>query len=95
MSLGKKLNTGDTFESSTKRQIKQPVYSGLGWKATLRVKKIGYRGYFQYKKRQYYGEIVRLLETRTGVYKASICSTTYKNGVRYWQFTYLIKVIES
>ena len=94
INLGKKLNVGDLFRSTTKRQSKAPI-EGMGWKAVLKVKRVGWEGYFQHGKRKYYGRIVRILETRIGVYYASICPTTYKGGNRYWMFTYLVKVIEN
>ena len=92
--LGKKLLVGELFTSTTKRQSKAPI-EGMGWKAVLKIKRVGWEGYFQHGKRKYFGRIVRILETRCGVYRGSICYTTYKYGVKYWQFTYLVKVIEN
>lgn len=86
MGLGKRLKIGDWFLSATKRQIKQDG---------LKILRQGHQGYFQCGKRRYFCEVIRLVETKTGVYTASIEPATFKGGVRYWQFSYLVKILEN
>lgn len=86
MNLGKKVAIGEWFLSTTKRQIK---------KDGLKILKPKHHGYFQLGKRRYFCEVIRLAETKTGVYMASVEPGTLKGGVRYWQFTYVVKIIEN
>lgn len=98
--LGKRLNIGETFVTTTKRQIKMPNKVGYGWKASIKPKAVGSVEYFQKGKRKYLCEVRGIIETRTGIFPASFINTTnytdpVNKGVRYWQFSYLLKVLES
>lgn len=86
--FGKRLKIGDTFLHQSKRLCK----GNRGWNTPAYKRyQNGDKDYFQKGKRKYYCEIVFLQETKVGWNV-----TTFDNrGPRYWQFTYLVKVIEN
>lgn len=95
--LGKRLCVGERFETKTKLMTKNRHGSSKLNKEltaplnTFEVLRAGDKKFFTKGKRRYFCEVVRLIETRTGVYVSSIETT----NLRYWQFTYLVKVLEN
>jgi len=60
----------------------------------------GYVGYFEKGKRKYLCKVEGVVETNTGLYKGSIWTGEHNlngkiSGRRWWQFTYLVTVIEN
>jgi hypothetical protein len=100
--LGKKLKIGDTFFSPTKRMIKK-CYTDL-YGPFLKVLQPGDKMFFTKGKRRYYCAVIGIAETRTGVYAISASSSIRLidgkpkgswHGRRWWQFTYLVKILEN
>jgi hypothetical protein len=99
--LGKLLPVGHVFVTTTKRmdkfrhgQCKLNAQSN-GPLITYEVLRPGNVKIFTKGKRQYVCEVIRLVEIKTGVSIGSLAVTTYKGGNRYWQFSYLVKIIEN
>lgn len=82
---GKRLNTGDTFTVITKRQLK-----GYHWYDSPRfhLLKEGEHAYFEKGKRKYLCEVLGIIQTTVGRWDIG-------KPIRYWQFTYKVKVLEN
>lgn len=97
--LGKKLKIGECFRSSSK-QMTKPHWLLLT-SPELRIYRPGDMDFFTKGKRRYWCMVMAITETRTGVYCGSNDTQfAYKTphpleGRRYWQFTYMVKIIES
>jgi hypothetical protein len=96
VNLGKRLKVGDGFLAITKKMFK-----GNHWYDSPRFKlyKIGERDYFQKGKRRYYCEVRGLVETKVGwsvkSTRSQYTTDNFWQGRRYWQFTYLVKILEN
>lgn len=100
--LGKCLHVGDTFKTTTKTMTKDRHGSSRlnkelsGPLITYEVLKPGTRRHFTKGKRRYYCEVLGLIETRTGIYNWYHESARwFQKGRRWWQFTYLVEVLEN
>jgi hypothetical protein len=100
--LGKRLHVGDTFRTTTKTMTKDRHGSSRlnkelsGPLITYEVLKPGTRRHFTKGKRRYYCEVLGLIETRTGIYNWYHESARwFQKGRRWWQFTYLVEVLEN
>jgi hypothetical protein len=89
--LGHLLKPGERFESVTKKLRR------------YRSNEILCQGcieYFEHKKRKYLCFVEGIVETRTGLWRGSIWTGEHNltgkiSGRRWWQFTYLLTVIEN
>lgn len=93
--LGKLLKVGDIFETTSKRHHKEELRDR--WcRLKGRLYRKDDRDWFIKGKRRYYCEVLGISKTTTGLY----CWTTafidgaYR-GPRYWQFTYVVRIIEN
>lgn len=100
--LGKKLKVGDAFKATTKTMTKDRHGNSRlnkelnGPLITYEVLKPGTEQWFTKGKRRYYCEVLGLVETRTGIYHwFHNSSQWFQKGRRWWQFTYLVKVIQN
>lgn len=102
--LGKRLKIGDTFKTTTKTMTKdRGKWNGSRLNKELNGRFITYevlrpkdKRYFTKGKRRYYCEVLGLVETKTGFYHWYHSSSQwFQKGQRWWQFTYLVKVLEN
>lgn len=101
--LGKLLPVGDTFVTTTNRMSKDRERSGwnkdfTGPFISYEVLRRGDRRHFMKGKRNYFCEVLAIVEMRTGYWPGSISTpqTHIKiTGKRFWQFSYLVKIIEN
>lgn len=104
--LGKLLSVGDTFKTTTKKMDKKRCrYTALnkennGPLITYEVLRGGDKRFFTKGKRQYYCVVLGIVEIRTGVhvwdaYSYPDGSVKFKPYNRWWQFTYLVKILEN
>lgn len=98
--LGKRLAVGDTFRTTTKTMTKNR-HGSTRWNKdltgpliTYEVLKPGTRRHFVKGKRQYYCEVLAMVEMRTGMWASKTGNCLWK-GSRWWQFTYLVEVLEN
>lgn len=84
--FGKRLKAGQTFLTTTPKLIRNSVY-GPKYKRF----RDGDKALFQKGKRKYYCEVVCLAETKVGWYITAFD----QRGPRYWQFTYLVKILNN
>lgn len=95
--LGKRLAVGQSFRTTTKTMNKfrgtSPVWP-IKERVTYEVLKPGHRAYFTKGKRRYYCEVMALVELRTG-YNNYLQGNEVWKGPRWWQFTYLVKILEN
>jgi len=68
---------------------------GTGLLITYVVYPPGTKRLFTKGKRAYYCEVIRITEQTTGVHIGSLLPPLYEGGIRFWQFTYLVKILES
>lgn len=98
--LGKKYKVGETFKTVTKTMTKNRHGSTrlnkdlTGPLITYEVLKPGTERWFTKGKRRYYCEVLALVEMKTG-YFCSLCGSSLWKGNRWWQFTYLVKIISN
>lgn len=99
--LGKLLKVGETFTSTSKKMIKR---KGKFWRGSPQYKlyRVGEKDFFTKGKRQYYCEVRAIVEIRTGIYVTSFDSEWTRNftnncwrGPRWWQFSYLVVILEN
>lgn len=102
VNLGKRLKVGDTFKTTTKTMTKDRHGSSRlnkelnGPLITYEVLRSGDRRWFIKGKRRYYCEVLGMVEMKTGVYNwYHQSSEWFQKGIRWWQFTYLVKVINN
>lgn len=95
--LGKRLNIGEAFISTSKQMIKNNSYS-----TQYRLYKVGEKDFFTKGKRRYFCEVRALVETRTGIHVTSYDSDWTINftsdawkGPRWFQFSYLVVILEN
>ena len=95
--VGHKLNVGEWFESQTKR-----MHAGERQSTgdeTLRFYPAGTKMYFQHKNRRYYCEVMGCIEERTGwhygVWPDHPVGHQIDKRPQWWQFTYVVKVLEN
>lgn len=103
-----RLKPGDTFFTTTKRMTKDR-HNNLwnaelnGPRITYEVLRPGMRRYFEKGKRKYFCEVMGITDIKTGLYPGSIIKISkswmaaphLKRAIRYWQFTYLVMVVEN
>jgi hypothetical protein len=98
--LGKRLAVGATFITTTKRMDKRRhVNTRLnkdlsGPLITYEVLRPGDCRHFTKGNRRYYCQVVALVELRTGYYCAMLTTKSWK-GTRWYQFSYLVKILEN
>ncbi len=98
MRFGKKLKVGSAFLSTSKNMYKGGKYP---FTPLYKLYRVGDRDYFMKGKRRYYCEVRALQEVKTGFNIGSFDPvwthnfTTSIKGLRYWQFTYLVQIIEN
>lgn len=98
--LGKRLKVNQTFRTTTKTMTKNR--SGYtrwnkdltGPLITYEVLKPGEKRFFTKGKRRYFCEVKAMVEMRTG-YNSSLLGSCVSKGPRWWQFTYLVKILEA
>lgn len=93
--LGRKREVGELFESIGKKHNKEELRDRW-YRKPGRIYRKGDRDYFIKGKRRYYCEVLGISETKTGLH----CWTTaflpgQYVGPRYWQFTYVVKILEN
>ncbi len=103
--LGKLLHVGETFHTTTKRMDKKRHgqtklnKEANGPLITYEVLRIGDKRFFTKGKRRYYCIVLGLIETRTGLYTWDAYHSEYmiqfRPILRWWQFTYLVKILEN
>jgi hypothetical protein len=84
--FGKRLKVGQTFLTTTPKLTKHSIY-GPKYKRY----RDGDKDLFQKGKRKYYCEVICLAETKVGWYITAFD----KRGPRYWQFTYLVRILNN
>jgi hypothetical protein len=97
--LGKRRKVGETFITTTKTMSKKR-YSQTKRENTYEVLKQGEKRMFTKGKRQYYCEVLGMCEFRTGLYIGSIREPKHyinnrMHGMRWWQFSYLVLILEN
>lgn len=105
--LGKLLPVGDTFVTSTKRMHKKR-HSNCKWNkdftgplVTYEVLRPGHIQSFTKGKRKYVCKVISIVEQRTGLYGWSHYTwpsgkvESFSPGLRWWQFFYLVKILEN
>lgn len=95
--IGHKLKVGDWFESQSNRMT-AGVTQSKGTD-TLFFRVPGSKDYFQHKNRRYYCEVMGCIEERTGwyygVWPNSPALQQIDKRVQWWQFTYVVKILEN
>lgn len=101
MNLGKLLPIGETFEATTKRMTKTRHHLST-WDSkkqqklhTYEVLRPGDQRFFTKGKRRYFCEVVQLVELRTGFNCFPIGDRSLYKAPRWWQFTYLVRILEN
>lgn len=95
--LGHKMKVGECFESQTKRMIK----SVKNWKGenTLTYRRPTTKDFFVKGGRRYYCEVIGCVERRSGWYHGVWLYPERRaeldKRVRWWQFTYLVQILEN
>lgn len=99
--LGKLLPVGDTFITTTKRMIKNR-HGQTKWNITLNgplityeVLRPGDQRFFVKGKRRYLCKILALVELKTGYNAYPTGSNSLFTGPRWWQFSYLVQILEN
>jgi hypothetical protein len=101
--LGKQLKVGETFRTTTKTMTKdRGKYNCNCYRipTTYEVLRCGDRRFFTKGKRRYWCEVVALIETRTGfdcwpLGEQSVEKISLFRSTRWWQFTYLVRILEN
>lgn len=98
--LGKLLKVGEGFLSRSKTMSKGGRYP---FTPLYKLYKVGDRDFFVKGKRKYFCEVKALQETRTGfrirsfdpVWTHNFNTRSSIETTRYWQFTYLVQILEN
>ena len=101
--LGKKYKIGETFKTTTKSMTKdRGKWNGSRLNKDLDGPFITYevlrpkdKRHFTKGKRRYYCEVIAMVEMKTGLHAAYVAGSSFFKGARWWQFTYLVKVLEN
>lgn len=99
--LGKHLAVGETFETTTNRMAKSrqrlSTYDHNKHEKlrTYEVLRPGEQRFFQKGKRRYFCQVLQLVEIRTGFNCFPIGGTSLYHAPRWWQFTYLVRILEN
>lgn len=100
--LGKRREVGETFRTTTKSMTKDRGKYGCRLNKELNGSRITYevlrpsdKRYFTKGKRRYFCEVVAMVEMKTGFHAAYVAGDSFLKGSRWWQFTYLVKVLEN
>lgn len=95
--LGKRLNIGEAFISTSKKMVKNSYYT-----SHYKLYKVGEKDYFTKGKRRYFCEVRALVETRTGIHVTNYNTEWTRNftsdawkGPRWFQFSYLVVIREN
>ena len=98
--LGKRWKVGETFKTTTKTMTKNR-HGNTRWNKEMNGPLMTYevlrpkdKRHFTKGKRRYYCEVVIMVEMKTGLY-ANMTGDYLWKGMRWWQFTYLVKVLEN
>lgn len=99
--LGKRWKVGEAFKTTTKTMTKDRGKWGCRMNKELNGSLITYevlrpkdKRFFTKGKRRYYCEVIAMVEMKTGFY-AHMVGDYLSKGTRWWQFTYLVKVLEN
>lgn len=101
--LGKRLKVGDTFKTVTKTMTKDRGKTNVNCyriPTSYEVLKRGDQRFFTKGKRRYWCEVLAMIEMRTGFncwsqgQQPVKVQSLYK-APRWWQFTYLVRVIKN
>jgi hypothetical protein len=99
--LGKRYKVGESFKTTTKSMTKDRGKWGCRMNKELNGSLITYevlrpkdKRFFTKGKRRYYCEVIVMCEMKTGIY-VSMAGDYLWRGNRWWQFTYLVKVLEN
>lgn len=110
INLGKKLKVGDTFITVTKRMTKNRGGTEIDiWNKdptkrhsylTYEVLRKGHERIFVKGKRQYVCRVIALVETKTGFcnwldYKMTDTRDGFEPTIRFWQFSYLVRILQN
>lgn len=103
INLGKKYKVGETFKTTTKTMTKdRGKWNGSRMNKELNGPLITYevlrpkdKRYFTKGERRYYCEVVAMVEMKTGFHAAYMAGDSFFKGSRWWQFTYLVKILEN
>lgn len=101
--LGKRWKVGETFRTTTKTMTKdRGKWNSSRMNKELNGPLITYevlrpkdKRHFTKGKRRYYCEVVAMVEMKTGFHAAYMAGDSFFKGSRWWQFTYLVKVLEN
>jgi hypothetical protein len=98
--LGRRLKVGECFESTSKKMTLIVRWRDIDDdKKSLIHRKKGTKDFFQHKGRRYYCEVIGTVETRTGWYHGVWLYPERKaeldKHVKWWQFVYLLQIIEN
>ena len=101
--LGKRLKVGETFKVTTKTMTKDRGNTNCNCyrvPTTYEVLRPGDQRFFTKGKRRYWCEVLALIETRTGFtcwpmgHQPVKIQSLYR-APRWWQFTYLVRILEN
>lgn len=104
VNLGKRYKVGETFKTTTKTMTKDRGKWNCsrlnkelnGRLITYEVLRPKSKRHFTKGKRRYYCEVLGLVEMKTGIYHWYHKSNEwFQKGQRWWQFTYLVRVLEN
>ena len=104
--LGKRLQVGDTFVTTTKkmdrdRSTHQWNDTFTGPRITFEVLRQGEERFFTKGKRRYFCKVLGLVQTTVGLWPGSIDINPRNNGIkkvtgkRWWQFSYMVEILEN
>lgn len=93
--FGEKLSIGEIFQVSSHKMIRAEFWARRAYKKHhFKIYKKGDRDYFMKGKRTYLCEVLCIIQTTTGIYNWQNMQYNLSPWLRWWQFTYAVKVIE-
>lgn len=100
MNLGKLRQIGDTFQTTTKQMTKTRHNCKFnkdlsGPLITYEVLRPGDKRFYTKGKRRYYCMVLAMVEIKTGYNCHTVSSNSLYKAPRWWQFTYLVRIIEN
>ena len=97
--IGRRMAVGDVFESTSKR-MRKSRWGRCRVTGEL-VRRVGDRDYFVKDNRRYFCEVKAISRTTTGYVRWRDLANEGKEDskkwsfLRYWQFTYVVKILEN
>lgn len=93
--LGKKLIVGDIFQSVSKKHNREEL-KDRWYRKKGRLYRNGDKDYFIKGKRRYFCEVKGISQTSTGLHCwPDLVRPGMGKGPRWWQFTYVVQIIEN